>query len=183
MGKEQKHPLRTVTPQEEQELQRVTKATSERLDVVKRARALLGVKAGQSFTDAAREAGYKSGDSVSQLVERFNQQGLAALLIAPGRGRKVSYTSQQRARIVAEVQRTPDRQADQTATWSLMLLRGALRKTELPHIAKETIRVVLHEAGYAFGKTRTWCPTGTAVRKRKAGTVTVHDPKAQEKKA
>src|SRR5947209_109810 len=41
---------------------------------------------------------------------------------------------------------------------------------------------VLHEAGYAFGKTRSWCPTGTAVRKRKAGTVTVHDPKAQEKK-
>ena len=48
MGKEQKHPLRALVPQEEQELQRVVKATSERLDVVKRARALLGVRAGQS---------------------------------------------------------------------------------------------------------------------------------------
>ena len=182
MGKEQKHPLRALTPREEQELQRVAKATSERLDVVKRAVALLAVGAGQSFTDAAREAGYQSGDSISQLVERFNQHGLEALLIAPGRGRKPTYTSEQRARIVAQLQRTPERQEDQTATWSLMLLRGALRKTELPDIAKETIRVVLHEAGYAFGKTRTWCPTGTAVRKRKAGTVTVQDPKAQEKK-
>src|SRR5437764_9563852 len=113
MGKEQKHPLRALTPQEEQELHRVVKATSERLDVVKRARALLAVWAGQPFTNAAAEVGYKSGDSISQLVERFNQQGLEALLIAPGRGRKPTYTSEQRARIVAQVQREPDRKADQ----------------------------------------------------------------------
>jgi hypothetical protein len=63
-----------------------------------------------------------------------------------------------------------------------MLLRQALRKAELPLIAKETIRVVLQEAGEQFGKTRTWCPTGTAVRTRKAGIVTVEDPRASEKK-
>lgn len=182
MGKEQKHPLRALTPQEEQELRRIAKATSERLDVVKRARALLSVQAGWSFTDAAEKAGYKSGDSISQLVERFNRQGVEALFIAPGRGRKPTYTNDQRARIVAEVQRQPDPKVDQTATWSLMLLRQALRKAELPQIAKETIRVVLQDAGYQFGKTRTWCPTGTAIRKRKAGNVTVEDPKAQEKK-
>src|SRR5436309_3649213 len=94
----QKHPLSALMPQEEQELQRVAKATSERLDVVKRAKALLAVRAGQRFTDAAREAGYKSGESISQLVERFNQQGLGALFIGPGRGRKVTYTPAQRAR-------------------------------------------------------------------------------------
>jgi transposase len=182
MGKAQKHPLRAFTPPEEQELHRLAKATSERLDVVKRARALLAVRAGQPFTDAARETGYKSGESISQLVERFNQRGLSALLIAPGRGRKSSYTPEQKARIVQEVQRDPDRKADQTATWSLILLRNALRKTGMPQIAKETVRVALHEAGYVFGKTRTWCPTGTAVRKRKAGTVTVQDPHMQEKK-
>lgn len=182
MSSEQKHPLRTLTPQEEQELQQVVKATSERVDVVKRAKALLAVQAGRSFTDAARETGYNSGDSISQLVERFNEQGLGVLPIAPGRGRKVTYTDAQRARIVAEVHRPADRKENQTATWSLMLLRDALRKTELPHIAKETIRVVLHEAGYGFGKTRTWCPTGTALRVRKAGTVKVEDPKGPEKK-
>jgi len=182
MGKAQKHPLRELTLREEQALQRVGKATSERLDVVKRARALLAVGAEQSFTAAAKEAGYKSGDSISQLVARFNQYGLEALLIAPGRGRKPTYTNEQRACVIAEVQREPDRKTDQTATWSLMLLRQALRKAGLPYIAKETIRTVLHEAGYTFGKTRTWCPTGRAVRKRKAGVVTVQDPRASEKK-
>lgn len=49
MGKAQKHPLRAFTLPEAQELHRIAKATSERLDVVKRARALLSVRAGRSF--------------------------------------------------------------------------------------------------------------------------------------
>lgn len=119
---------------------------------------------------------------MNRLVERFNRQGLTALLIASGRGRKPTYTSEQRTRILAEVQREPDREKDQTATWSLMLLRDALRKSDLPHIAKETIRQVFHDAGYRYQRTRTWCRTGYALRVRKSGTVTVSDPKTLEKK-
>jgi transposase len=78
--------------------------------------------------------------------------------------------------------REPDRKKDQTATWSLMLLRDALRKTDLPQIAAETIREVLHEAGYSYQRTRTWCRTGYALRKRKSGTVTVYDVETPEKK-
>ena len=164
-------------------MQRLAKASSERVDVVKRARAILAVQAGKPYTQAAQEAGYKSGDSLSQLVGRFNQQELTALQIAPGRGRKEIYTLEQRTRIVVEVQRAPDRKEDGTAIWSLKSLERALRKQTLPRVGATTIREVLHEAGYGYGKTRTWCPTGTALRKRKAGTVKVQDPKAQEKKA
>jgi transposase len=171
-----------MTPDEEQAVQRTAKATSERVDVVQRARALLGVRAGQSYTQAAREAGYKCGDSVSQLVERFNEQGLAALHIAGGRGRKVTYTLAQRERILAQLQRAPDRRDDATATWSLKTLERSLRQASLAHLSASTIRVVLHEAGYRYTKTRTWCATGTAVRVRQSGTVTVHDPKTEEKK-
>ncbi len=104
------HPLRALTQEEEQALQRTTKASSERVDVVKRAQAILAVRAGQPYTQAAREAGYKSGDSVSQLVERFNQRGLVALLIAPGRGRKETYTPLEREQIMQEFRRAPDRE-------------------------------------------------------------------------
>src|SRR5690349_11844724 len=116
------HSLRDLTPTEALALQRTAKATSERVDVVKRAQALLAVNAGQSYTQAAMVVGYRSGDSVSQLVARFNQHGLAALSIAPGRGRKVTYTPAQRERIIQELQRAPDRRADTTATWSLKTL-------------------------------------------------------------
>jgi transposase len=178
----QKHPLRPLTDQEERELRRIEKASSERVDVVRRARALLAVAAKQTFPQAAAAAGFAEAHSVSQLVERFNRQGLAALLIASGRGRKPTYTSEQHKRILAEVHREPDREQDQTATWSLLLLRGALRQSDLPHIAKETIRQVLHEAGYSYQRTRTWVHTGYAVRKRKSGTVTTYDEHTPEKK-
>ena len=63
-----------------------------------------------------------------------------------------------------------------------MTLRRALRKSALPRIGAETIRQVLHDSGYSFQRTRTWCRTGYALRKRKSGTVTVYDPETPEKK-
>jgi transposase len=182
MSNRQKDPLRELSQQEEQVLQKLAKSTSERVDVVKRAKALLAVRAGTSYTEAARVAGYISNDTVSRLVSRFNQSGLLALSVAAGRGRKPTYTSTQQARILAEVQRKPDRKKDQTGSWSLMTLRRALRKSDLPHIGAETIRQVLHESGYSYQRTRTWCRTGYALRQRKSGTVSVYDPETPEKK-
>lgn len=64
----QKHPLRALSEQEERELQRLIKATSERLDIIRRAKALLAVAEGQSFTEAAHQADLKSGDGVGKLM-------------------------------------------------------------------------------------------------------------------
>ena len=72
MAQSQKHPLRALSTQEERELHRLVKATSERVDVVRRATALLAVAHGQTFTEAAHQADLKSGDGVGKLVVRFN---------------------------------------------------------------------------------------------------------------
>jgi transposase len=181
MGRPVKEGLRSFSKPEEQELQRVVKATSERVDSMRRAKALLAVAAGKSRTAAGQEAGL-SREGVTQVVKGFNQRGLDILSIATGRGRKPTYTSKQRARIVRELQREPDREVDQTATWSLMTLRRALRETDLPEIAAETIREVLHETGYSYQRTRTWVHTGYALRKRKSGTVRTYDEQTPEKK-
>src|SRR5262249_57147217 len=53
----------------------------------------------------------------------------------------------------------------------------------LPSVSTFTLWDVLHEAGYSYQQTRTWCPTGTARRKRKAGVAAVTDPDAEPKKA
>ncbi len=52
----------------------------------------------------------------------------------------------------------------------------------LPRLSTFTLWRALHEAGYSHQQTRTWCPTGAALRRRKAGTVTVTDPDAEPKK-
>src|SRR3954447_25563751 len=87
----QQERLRPLTIAEQRELKRITKASSERVDRVKRAAAVLAVAGGQSFSAAARAAGFRSPGAVTYLVRRFNQVGLGALKIAAGRGRRPTY--------------------------------------------------------------------------------------------
>ncbi len=68
MSKVQKDPLRELTQQEGQILEKLVKSTSERVDVAKRAKAILSVRSGRSYTETAEEAGYKSNDAVSQCL-------------------------------------------------------------------------------------------------------------------
>jgi transposase len=182
MGAMQKERLRPLTLAERRELQRIAKASSERVDRAKRATAVLAVARGQSFEAGARAGGLRSGTTVSNLVRRFNRDGLGALRIAVGRGRRPTYDAAARARIVATAQRSPDRKVDGTATWSLSTLERTVRREGLARVGATTIRRVLHEAGNSYQRTRTWCPTGTAQRKRKAGVVQVVDPKTEEKR-
>jgi transposase len=178
----QKEGLRPLTIAEQRELRAMTKASSERVDRVQRATALLAVAGGETFSVAMRAAGYRSPGAVTYLVRRFNRVGLAALEIAVGRGRRPTYDAVARARIVATAQRPPDRKVDGTATWSLSTLERTVRREGLPQVGATTIRRVLHDAGSAYQRTRTWCPTGTAQRKRKAGVVQVVDPLTEEKR-
>src|SRR6476646_2795674 len=178
----QREPLRRLSRVERAALQRIANSRSERVDQVRRAAALLAVARTGVFIHAAREAGLHSGTTVADLVARFNRHGLAAVRIARGRGRRPTYAASARAQIVATAQREPDRRTDGTATWSLSTLQRTLRRSGLPRMGTSTIRRVLQDAGSAYQRTRTWCPTGMAQRKRKSGVVTVVDPKTEEKR-
>jgi transposase len=180
MAPQQKERLRALTAEEQATLARVRQATSGRHDEVRRATALLAVAAGASFVAAARGAGYASGSTVHALVKRFNARGLAALAIAPGRGPKVLDAATTRAPVVALAQRPPDRKVDGTATWSLSTLERAVRREIFPAPKARTSAQILRDAGSSYQKTRTWCPTGTAERKRKDGVVRVVDPETEQ---
>jgi transposase len=182
MSRTQKERLREVTADERSRLQRIVSASSERVDRVQRARAVLAVADGKRFNAAAAQAGFRSATSVAKLVGRFNQRGLAALQTAAGRGRKPTYERAARAQIVATAQRQPDRKTDGTASWSLSTLERTVRREVLPRVGATTIRRILQDAGSSYQQTRTWCPTGTAQRKRKAGVVTVTDPETEQKR-
>src|SRR5437764_15413811 len=86
MATMQRERLRPLTVAEQRALATMAKASSERLDRVRRAVALLAVAQGQGFVPAAHAAGLRSGTAVANLVGRFRREGRAALRIAPGRG-------------------------------------------------------------------------------------------------
>jgi transposase len=180
----QQDPLRALSDEERSVLRHVSRSSREPAVVVARAKALLAVAAGASYTEAAAAAGRRSGDAVAHLVARFNRGGLEALSPRHGGGPAARYTSVERDRILAEVRRVPQHEPDGTATWSLVTLQRALRRAPdgLAQVSTYTIWCVLHDAGWSWQRTRTWCETGTAVRRRKRGRVVVHDPDAEAKK-
>jgi transposase len=185
MSRRRKDPLRPLTDDDRRELTRLSRSHTAPAVRVTRATMLLAVAGGSDYQQAARVAGRKSGDAVSHLVARFNREGLAALDPRHGGGHTPTYDATARDRILREAARTPTPEADGTATWSLAIPRRALRAAPdgLPKVSTFTIWRVLHEAGYSFQRTRTWCPTGSAVRKPKAGVATVTDPDAAAKKS
>jgi hypothetical protein len=174
-----------LTAGERAEVEHIVRAGSERADRVARAKAVLAVADGAAFTDAARAAGRRSGEAVARLVARFNREGPAALEPRHGGGATVRYGPAERERILREVRRAPDREADRTATWSLTTLQRALQRAPdgLPTVSTWTILATLWEAGYSWQRSRTWCRTGTVVRARKAGPVEVTDPDAAPEKS
>jgi transposase len=189
MARHQKVPLRALTQTERSALQRIARSGRERADRVARAKALLAVAEGTPFTEAAAAVGVRTGDTVARWVARFNTEGLAALDRGHGGGPAIEYGPHQEERILRELGRTPSREQDGTATWSLSTLQRTLRQAPdgLPKVSTWTILRVLQATGYSWQNSRTWCPTGTARRKRKGRdgrdeVVTVTDPKASQKR-
>jgi hypothetical protein len=184
MSRRRKDPLRPLTADERAELERVRRSGSDRADRVAHAKALLAIADGALFSNAARCAGRRSPRAVASLVARFNACGLAALDRRHGGGPAIQYGAAERERIFAEFRRAPDRERDGTATWSLTTLQHALRTAPdgLPGVSTKTILQTLWDAGYTWQRDRTWCNTGTVVRKRKAGSVEVTDPDTAPKK-
>lgn len=183
MPRVQKNPLRVLTEEERAMLERVSRSHHTAAIVVSRAKTLLAVSTGVAYTEAARLCGRRSGEGVARLVSRFNQHGMNALETGSGGRRPVVYGSAERSRIVETARRTPDRELDGTASWSLSTLQRVLRREPgFERLSTFTILSVLHDAGLTWQRDRTWCDTGSALRQRKSGTVVVRDPDTEAKK-
>jgi len=184
MSRRRKDPLGQLTEEEQIILTQIARSQSEPASHVARAKILLAVATGDSYGQAAQAAGRRSYEAVSSLVTRFNQEGLAAVEPRHGGAPPKRYDTAEQERILLEARRTPDREKDGTATWSLSTLQRSLRRAEdgLPNVSAYTIWQTLRQAGWSWQKDRSWCETGKVKRKRKNGVVEVTDPDAVPKK-
>src|ERR1700726_642859 len=112
MSRVASEPLRLLTEEEQKELQRMSRASSETRIHHQRAVALLAVAEGKSLSEAARLVGWKGHDPVTKVTRRFNSVGLLALGDLPRPGPHRRYGPREQARILQEAQRTPDRKED-----------------------------------------------------------------------
>jgi hypothetical protein len=105
-------PLRPLQAEERSHLERVSRALGLPAALVARAKVLLAVTDGYSYTAAAHLAGRRTGDAVAALVSLFNRQGLTALEPRHAGGPAVLYDAAAKQRILAEFHRKPDRERD-----------------------------------------------------------------------
>ena len=91
MSRRQKDPLRALSDAERTALSRLSRSQGAPAAQVARARALLAVAAGRSYTTAAALVGRRTGDTVARWVACFNRDGLAAVVPRYGGGHRISY--------------------------------------------------------------------------------------------
>ncbi len=80
MSRRKKDPLRSLTEQEFQPLQQISRSQTAPAVAVVRAKLLLHVANGSDYQDAVRAVGRRNREAASLLVARFYQEGLAALI-------------------------------------------------------------------------------------------------------
>ena len=91
MSRHRKDPLRPLTADERQELSRLSRSPSAPAAHVERARALLAIADGASYTAAAHQVGRRHNETISAGVSRFNRNGLAAVRPGHGGGPRIRY--------------------------------------------------------------------------------------------
>src|SRR5688500_17773325 len=92
MSRHRKDPLRPLTADERIELTRLSRSPSAPAAQVERARALLAIADGASYTTAAHQVGRRHPETISAWVSRFNREGLAAVRPGHGGGSAIALT-------------------------------------------------------------------------------------------
>jgi transposase len=182
MTRKKKNPLRVMSEEEYNYLEKISRSYTESSARVAKAKALLFVSQNFSYKDAAIFSGRHSALAVSKLIKRFNDEGILALNLRYCGGRKIIYGPDIKNKILEIVASPPQRNIHGTSTWSLSTLQKYLKKTEIGHISINTLWTILHSANYSFQKDRTWIKTGLVTRKRSGKSVEVVDPDSEAKK-
>src|SRR3954451_18488956 len=111
LSRHQKAPLRPLTADERKELTLLSRSLNAPAAEVERARALLAIADGATYTAAAHQVGRRHTETPSPWVSRFNRDGLAAVRPGHGGGARIRYGAAAQQRILAEWARTPQLRA------------------------------------------------------------------------
>lgn len=147
--------LRTLTPDEQRELERISRSRTEAARRVERAQALLALDAGQRVAEVA-ETHRRSLLAIYQWLHRFNACGLAALDDAPRLGRPPTYSEMQRGELLAVAQTHPEKLNLPFGHWTLdRLVTYAHEQLHIP-ISRSQLGEILQAEGLRWYQEKTY---------------------------
>jgi transposase len=152
--------LRALADEEREKIERLVRAQSAPVRLVRRARIIQLAAQGLTAPAIAQQLGV-SEKAVRQRLERFAVEGMAGLDDAPRSGRPRTYTEDVYSRVVAKARGLPPKPEDgaggvpPTGHWTLDRLQAELAKDGLP-IKRSQIRRLLKAEPLTWQKPRTW---------------------------
>ena len=152
--------LRPLTAEEQTKIERLARAQSAPVRLVRRARIIQLAAHGQTVPAIARQVGV-SEKAVRQRLARFAGDGLAGLEDTPRSGRPPTYHPDVTSQVIAKARSVPPKPAEgevpvpPTCHWTLDRLQAALAKDGIP-IKRSQIRRLLKAEHITWQKARTW---------------------------
>jgi transposase len=146
--------LRELDPDEAQKLVRIARTSKDRVRLRRAGMALASLQ-GRSVPEIAVMFAAKE-QTVRELIKTFNDRGFAAVDPKARRGSMKRIGPPVREQIARVAKCDPARLGCPFTVWSLTKLRGYLAAHKCIAVSRETIRLVLKDAGISFQNTKTW---------------------------
>lgn len=147
--------LRTLTAAERKELERLARSRTEEARLVRRAKIILGLAAGERPYQVADRVGVGRA-AAYEWLHRFNAEGVKGLTDHPRPGRPHTYTAAQRAEVVAAALTDPQSLGLPFAAWTLDRLQAYLSEYKGVGIKRTRIDEILIAEGLRWRKQETW---------------------------
>ncbi len=150
--------VRELTDEERTKIERLCRAQSAPIRLVRRARIIKLSAEGETVPSIARELKFAAA-TVRDWIRRFDADGIAGLEDAPRSGRPYKYVEDQRSRVIAKARSVPPKpegdEVPSTCHWTLDQLQQELNKEGLL-IKRSQIRRILKAEHIKWQKPRTW---------------------------
>ena len=150
--------LRPLTDEEQTKLERLARAQSAPVRLVRRAGIIQRAAQGQTVPAIARHVSV-SEKAVRQWLKRFAAEGMEGLEDAPRSGRPPTYRPDETNRVIAKARRLPPKppegEVPPTCHWTVDRLQAELAKDGIA-IKRSQIRRLLKAEHLKWQKPRTW---------------------------
>jgi transposase len=147
--------LRPVTDQERETLKQVKRSRKAEQRQVERARIILSLADGRSPSEVAAEVG-RSLPTIYERLHRFNEQGLRSLDDGPRSGRPLTYSEEERGRMIATAKTRPTMLGLEYTHWTLDRLVEYVNHTLTIPVSRSQLGEILHLEGLKWYQEQTY---------------------------
>lgn len=147
--------LRPLTDEERDQLEQIKRSRTAEQRQVERARIILSLAEGRTPSEVAAEIG-RSEPTVYERLHRFNKQGVGSLRDEQRSGRPMTYSEEERGRMVATAKTRPSVLALEYTHWTLDRLVEYVNQVLGIPISRSQLGEILHLEGLKWYQEKTY---------------------------